>query len=167
MAIGSSNPSSAAQPVVWASVLAVLAAATALLWADEPSSLKGDPVVTAVPKGGVNPYSKLSNEQLGALTRTFEDLDRDQRRWFLTEVRKRMSAKGTRPQIEVGKDDRFGHAGRNAKVPRGLHDPGASPTGDNNDAPKVYGTGLPSRPKETADGSLPDLRSEDPSKPVE
>lgn len=117
-----------------------------------------------------NPYSQLSNEQLGTLAGTFEELDRDQRRWFLTEVRKRMSGKGEGPKIQVGKDDRFGRVvpsadAANDEAPRNAHKPGgASPSNiEAVEGPKVYGTGARSARENTPDGSVPALQSEDPS----
>ena len=173
MAIGGSNPSRAAQPTASGvcALVTVLLAAT-LSWADEPSGTKPDPRVgSGLDNDGVNPYSKLSNERLGTLAGRFEDLDRDQRRWFLTEVRKRMSAKGDRPQIQVDKDDRFGrvvrkvgHANQGSRDTRGPVDSSPSPK-ENVEATKVYGTGIRSQGEETRDGPTSTLQSEDPSKP--
>ena len=122
---------------------------------------------------GVNPYSTLSNEQLGTLAGTFEDLDRDQRRWFLTEVRKRMSAKGEGPRIEVDQGDRFGRVvnqvGGADQKPRETRIPvrTSPPDEERADATKVYGTGVRPQAEETADVSTPTLRSEDSAKPSE
>ena len=118
-----------------------------------------------------NPYSQLSNEQLGTLAGTFEELDRDQRRWFLTEVRKRMSGKGEGPEIQVGKDDRFGRVVPSVNTAdgarRNAHKPGGTSPSNTEavEGPKVYGTGVRSAREKTPDGSVPALQSEDPSNP--
>lgn len=173
MAIGGNNPSRAAQPTAHrfcAVATAVLAAV--LSWAAEPPATKPDPRVGSGLDDGVNPYSKLSNEQLGTLAGTFDDLDRDQRRWFLTEVRKRMSAKGEGPRIQVDRDDRFGRVvnkvGHADQEPSKTRNPaGALPSDEESADAKVYGTGLQSQGEETADVSTPTLQSEDPPKPSE
>ena len=172
MAIGGSNPSKAARTTAGRScAVATVVLATMWGWADEPPATKPDPRVASGLGDGVNPYSKLSNEQLGVLAGTFDDLDRDQRRWFLTEVRRRMSAKGEAPRIQVDQDDRFGRVvSKVAHVDQrrpGTGNPvDASPPGDEGaDATKVYGTGVQSQGEETADASTPTLPSKDPSKP--
>lgn len=171
MAIGGSNRSRAAQPTAHRTCAVAIAALAAMLsWANEPPATKPDPRVGGL-DNGVNPYSKLSNEQLGTLAGTFDDLDRDQRRWFLTEVRKRMSAKGEGPRIEVDQDDRFGRVV--SKVGRADREPpeaevGALPANEESaDATKVYGTGVQSQAEETADVATSTLQSEDPPKPSE
>ena len=172
MAIGGSNPSRAAQPTASGvcALVVVLLAAT-LSWADEPSAKPDPRVGIGLDNDGVNPYSKLSNEQLGTLAGTFEELDRDQRRWFLTEVRKRMSAKGDRPQIQVDKDDRFGRVvrkvGRANQVSRDTRSRvGSLPSREENaEATKVYGTGVRPQREETPDDSTSTLQSKDPYKP--
>ena len=173
MAIDGRDPSWAAQTTAGRICAAAIAVFAALLsWADKPPAVQPGPHVGSGLVDGVNPYSKLSNEQLGSLAGTFENLDRDQRRWFLTEVRKRMSAKGEDPQIEVDKDDRFGRVvskdGDADPHPGKVRNPvGASPAGDERAEPaKVYGTGLKSQAEETADVSSP-AQSEDSAKPSE
>ena len=170
MAIGGSNPSRAAQATAHRTCgVAVFVLAATLAWGG-PAATKPD---GSGPEAGVNPYSKLSNEQLGTLAGTFEDLDRDQRRWFLTEVRKRMSAKGEGPRIQVDQDDRFGRVVRrvrhNDSEPRETQNPVArSPADEESAKPtKVYGTGVQSQGEETADAPTPTRQSEDPSKPSE
>ena len=175
MAIGGSNPSRAAQPTagaVCALMIAMFAAMSS--WTDESAATKGDPRVGSSPDNdGINPYSKLDNEQLVDRVGTFGDLDHDQRRWFLTELRKRMSAKGDRPQIRVDSDDRFGRVVRNVgHAEPGLHktrNPVETPPADKEsaDATKVYGTGVQPQAEETEDGSTPKPQSEDPAKPSE
>ena len=175
MAIAGSNPLMAAQTIARRTcAVAMVAVAAVLSWADKPAGAQTDPRVGSGIDDRVNPYSKLSNEQLGTLAGTFDDLDRDQRRWFLTEVRKRMSAKGKGPRIEVDQDHRFGrrvvNKDRDADPgPGETRNPvGALRVGDERaDATKVYGTGLESQGEETADVPTPALQSEDPSKPSE
>ena len=175
MAIDGSNPSGAVQSTAHriCAVASVVLAAM-LSWAAEPPAAKSDPRVRSGLDGGVNPYSKLSNEQLGTLAGTFENLDRDQRRWFLTEVRKRMSAKGERPRIQVDQDDRFGRVDSKVddtdqEAPQQAHNAvGALPADEEGtDDPKVYGTGVQSQGGETADVPTPAQQSEDPAKPSE
>lgn len=173
MGIGGGNPFRTAQPTVgrFCALVTVTLAATLSGAAQHPATKPDAPVSSGLDDNGLNPYSKLTNEQLGTLAGTFEDLDRDERRWFLTEVRKRMSAKGNRPKIEVDKDDRFGRAGH--KVGRTRQESGdasstvgaLSPPEENVEATKVYGTGVRSQREETADGSTSTLRSEGASKP--
>lgn len=168
MAIGGSNLYRAAQATAHRTCgVAVFVLAAVLAWG-EPPATKPDSPVDGGPDAGVNPYSKLSNEQLGTLAGTFEDLDRDQRRWFLTEVRKRMSAKGEGPRIQVDQDDRFGRVGTNDKVRETPNRVGRLPANEESaNATKVYGTGVQSQAEETADVSTPALKSEDPAKPSE
>lgn len=174
MAIGGSNLSKAARTTVRRScAVATIVLAAMASWADKPPATKPGPGAGRGVDNGVNPYSTLSNEQLGTLAGTFDDLNRDQRRWFLTEVRKRMSAKGEGPRIQVDQRDRFGRVV--SKVAQG--DQGSrerpNPVGalpadeESTDATKVYGTGLQSQGEETADASTPTHKSEDPSKPDE
>ena len=174
MAIDGSKPSRADRPTGRrACVVAGVVLAAVLSWAAEPPAAKPDSGVGSGVDDGVNPYSKLSNEQLGALAGTFEDLDRDQRRWFLTEVRKRMSDKGEGPRIQVDRDDRFGRVvskvGRTDQGPAQTRNPvGASlPDKDSADAAKVYGTDVQSQAEALRDGSTPVPESEDPAKPSE
>lgn len=173
MAIGGSNLARAIRAVAHGTCgVAAFVLAAMVAWG-EPPSTKPDSGVGSGPDAGVNPYSKLSNEQLGSLAGTFEDLDRDQRRWFLTEVRKRMSAKGEGPRIQVDQDDRFGRVvsrvRHNDGEPRETQNPVARSPADEESAnpTKVYGTGVQSQGEETADVPTPTRQSEDPSKPSE
>ena len=126
---------------------------------------------TAKDKVVVNPYSQLSNEQLGTLAGTFEELDRDQRRWFLTEVRKRMSGKGDGPEIQVAKDDRFGRVVPSVdpanEASPDVRKPGGAPSSaiESVERPKVYGTGARSPSAKNPDGPVPVSQPEDPSNP--
>ena len=173
MAIDGSNPSAVAHPAVRSTCAAASVVFAAMLsWATEPPTSKPDARVGSALDKGVNPYSKLSNEQLGTLAATFEDLDRDQRRWFLTEVRKRMSAKGEGPRIQVDREDRFGRVdskvgGTDQHAPLRPHNPVGPADEESTDATKVYGTGVQSQAEEPADASTPGLQTEDPSKPSE
>ena len=168
MAIGGSNLARVAQAGAHRTCgVAVFVLAAMLAWGEPPATTP-DSRVGGGPDAGVNPYSKLSNEQLGTLAGTFEDLDRDQRRWFLTEVRKRMSAKGEGPRIQVDRDDRFGRVGQDDKE-RETQNPVARSPADKESAnpTKVYGTGVQSQGEETADVPTPTRQSEDSSKPSE
>ena len=174
MAIGGSNTSRAVHSVARRiCATATVALGAILSSANEPPATKPDPRTGGGLDAGVNPYSTLSNEQLGTLAGTFEDLDRDQRRWFLTEVRKRMSAKGEGPRIEVDQGDRFGRVvnqvGGADQKPRETRNPvrTSPPDEERADATKVYGTGVRPQAEETADVSTPTLRSEDSAKPSE
>ena len=167
---GSNRPRAARRTSVVASI--VLAAMSS--WADERPTTNPDPRVGGGLDDAVNPYSKLSDEQLDSLGKTFEDLDRDQRRWFLTEVRKRKSAKGEGPQIQVDRDEGFGRvvskvAGTDQGPPPQSASPvGASPADEESAAAtKVYGTGVQSQGEESKDVSTPALESEDPPEPSE
>lgn len=175
MSIGGSNPARAVQPAIgWACALVFAVLAPAFWWAAEPSSTKPDAPLDRGFKDGVNPYSKLSDEQLDSLARSFEDLDRDQRRWLLTEVRKRMSAKGDPPRLQVGKDNRFGRVARKGgrteqDSPDLLNPRGARPADEESIATKetaeptrVYGTGVRSAADETADGPVAGMPPQDP-----
>lgn len=171
MAIGGSNLAMAARTIAHRSCAVAILLAAMWSWADQPPATEPGPGADRGVDNGVNPYSKLSNEQLGALAGTFDDLDRDQRRWFLTEVRKRMSAKGEGPRIQVDQGDPFGRVvSKVAHADQGSREPpnrvGALPADkESTDATKVYGTGLQSQGEETADASTPTQKSEDPSKP--
>ena len=121
-----------------------------------------------------NPYSDLSDEKLGALAGRFEELDLDQRRSFLTEVRKRMTARGERPRIPVGENDRFGRVSRKVEYPartirRDVIDTVAPAPHRpvNDDAAKVFGTGFELRRQRDAEAATPAPKSKDPSRSPE
>ena len=88
-----------------------------------------------------NPYSDVSDEELGALAASFHDLEEHERGWFLTEVRKRMSARGERPRIPVRDRGRFGDGRKAGVLVRevGLEEGNSAPA--TSDEPGVYGTG--------------------------
>ena len=94
-----------------------------------------------------NPYSGLTDEELGALAASFEDLDQDERRWFLTEVRKRMSTRGERPRIPVTDRGRFGRVREAGAMVREVRMEEADPVAVISVESDVYGSGLerPSR----------------------
>ena len=175
MAIGGTNPSRAAHPAAHRTcAAAIVVLATMLSWANETPATKPNPRSGSGLDAGVNPYSKLSNEQLGTLAGTFEDLDRDQRRWFLTEVRKRMSAKGDAPRIQVDRDDRFGRvvsqaAGADQESRETRNPVETLPVdGESADPTKVYGTGVQSQTEEATDVvSTPKQQAEESAKPSE
>lgn len=92
-----------------------------------------------------NPYAGLTDEELGALAASFEHLDQDERRWFLTEVRKRMSTRGERPRIPVTDRGRFGRVREAGAMVREVRMEDADPVPLNSVEPDVYGSG-PERP---------------------
>ena len=70
--------------------------------------------VAVEPSGSmVNPYTSFSNEQLAGLADAWVELDRDERRWFFVEVRKRLTANGSAPEIPIRSSARFGQIVRN------------------------------------------------------
>lgn len=94
-----------------------------------------------------NPYVGLTDEELGALAASFEDLDQDERRWFLTEVRKRMSSRGERPRIPVTDRGRFGRVREASAMVREVRLEEPEPLVVISVESEVYGSGLerPSR----------------------
>ena len=140
---------------------------------DENAATEASAGPAARPVGdSSNPYSGLDDQQLEALAGTFQDLDLDQRRWFLTEVRKRMNSKGERPRIPVSDRARFGRVIRNAATT-------AAETGRLEQENKlrvlpvsqvqqvqveVFGTGLSAGPPEDDEKpmSMPAVQTKDP-----
>ncbi len=151
----------AARCCVWV----VAAASLPVAGAEQPRSSDG--TVKDRPKDGANPYSQLDNKQLDALFGVFEDLDRDQRRWFLTEVRKRMADKGEGPRIRVGDNHRFGRVvhkiGRTGDASGVARRPGGtSPSTETVVEPtKAYGTGTRSNTLKASDAPVPVSPPED------
>ena len=163
-----------------AAATAVVAFAMPLPAAEHPAS--GERVDQDVDQGvrkelaneARNPYSDLSDEKLGALAGRFEELDLDQRRSFLTEVRKRMTARGERPRIPVGEGDRFGRVSRKVEYParavrRDVIDTVAPAPHRpvNDDEAKVFGTGFELRRQPDAEAATPVPKSKDPSRTPE
>ncbi|MYD97558.1 MAG: hypothetical protein F4X98_09255 [Gammaproteobacteria bacterium] len=95
-----------------------------------------------------NPYAALDDEELGALAASFEDLDQDERRWFLTEVRKRMSSRGERPRIPVTDRGRFGRVREASAMVREVRLEEPEPLVVISVESEVYGSGL-ERPSRT------------------
>lgn len=122
-----------------------------------------------------NPYTAMSDEQMSVLAGTFEDLDHDERRWFLTEVRKRMAAKGERPRIPVAERGRFGRVVRNVGNADAngnseeTSNTAADPADETDPGTKVYGTGYERSVEPERDATTgQSLRAEDPpSRPAE
>lgn len=103
-----------------------------------------DPVQTPAEDSGEtgsNPYADLSDEAFGDVAASFEDLDQDERRWFLTEVRKRMSAKGERARIPVDDRDRFGRVREASTLVREVRMEEGDPVTSSSETER-YGTGL-------------------------
>ena len=70
-------------------------------------------VATDATRSVVNPYTAFSNEQLAGLADAWVELDRDERRWFFVEVRRRLTADGSAPEIPIRSSVRFGQIVRN------------------------------------------------------
>ena len=70
-------------------------------------------VATDASGSTVNPYTAFSNEQLAGLADAWVELDRDERRWFFVEVRKRLTANDSAPEIPIRSSARFGQIVRN------------------------------------------------------
>lgn len=113
---------------------------------------------TATP--GVNPYSELTDQQWTEVVARWERLDGADRRWFLTEVRKRKAhvdghrADKRQPFIEYRRRARFGHPARPLEAElRHAHRSLKKPSAD--DANR-YGLGFEQRHRERlADGESP------------
>ncbi len=113
---------------------------------------------TATP--GVNPYSELTDQQWTEVVARWERLDGADRRWFLTEVRKRKAhvdghrADKRQPFIEYRRRARFGHPARPLEAElRHAHRSLKKPSAD--DANR-YGLGFEQRHRERlADGASP------------
>jgi len=108
---------------------------------------------------GRNPYSKMSDEELGSVAATYEDLDRDERRWFLIEISKRMPTRGERPKIPIQEVGRFGRVIQEASGPArevgGLDNRRPESPGDDS----VYGQGLDPRDARRGDARSPSVPS--------
>ena len=112
-----------------------------------------------------NPYADLSDEELGGVAASFEDLDQDERRWFLTEVRKRMSTRGERPRIPVTDRGRFGRVREASALVREISVEDPDPQVAISVESDVYGSGL-ERPSldDTEPASATSQPTEEPAK---
>ncbi len=63
-----------------------------------------------------NPYAGYTDAQLAELAQTWADLDADQRRNYLVEMRRRMADSGKR-KVPVDAEARFGRVGNGAEPP--------------------------------------------------
>ncbi len=154
------NGSAQAHRLHWMRILSVLAvtgASLPLAFAEpavgrsepplaesEPDLAQPEPVpdlATQADEAVSNPYSDISDEELGALAASFHDLEEHERGWFLTEVRRRMSARGERPRIPVRDRGRFGQVRQAGALVRevGLEDGNSVPA--TSAEPGAYGTG--------------------------
>lgn len=113
---------------------------------------------TATP--GVNPYSELTDQQWTEVVARWERLDGADRRWFLTEVRKRKAhvdghrADQRQPFIEYRRRARFGHPARPLEAE--LRHAHRSPKKPSADDANRYGLGFEQRHRERlADGESP------------
>ena len=130
MAVGSPLAVLGAEPAVLGAEPAVLGAEPAVLGAEAETEARESGAETTVsarqpvtpntrvvatePSGSmVNPYTGFSNEQLAGLADAWVELDRDERRWFFVEVRKRLTANGSAPEIPIRSSARFGQIVRN------------------------------------------------------
>lgn len=92
------------------------------------------------PESAANPYAELSNEQLAGVADEWEELSQNQRRWFFSEVRKRLLAK---ERLPIRSRSRFGQAIRRPDATAA----GAKPKpvrGEGEDA-NAYGLGFERR----------------------
>lgn len=106
-----------ARRVVAATLAAVLVClstvATQAAQGDSTKAVEAGSKRTALSETGTaNPYADFNNEQLAGLADVWQELDRDQRRWFFVEVRKRLVAKGGPPRIPIRSSARFGQVVR-------------------------------------------------------
>ena len=121
MAVGSPLAVLGAEPAVLGAEPAVLGAETAARESGAETTVSARQpvtpntrVVATEPSGSmVNPYTGFSNEQLAGLADAWVELDRDERRWFFVEVRKRLTANGSAPEIPIRSSARFGQIVRN------------------------------------------------------
>ena len=139
------------------SVLAITGASLALAFAEPAAGQSAPPLAEPEPEvaqpapapglaaepdeAASSPYSDVSDEALGVLAASYHELEEDERRWFLTEVRKRMSARGERPRIPVRDRGRFGDVRKTGALVRevGLEEGHSAPA--TSTEPDVYGTG--------------------------
>ena len=110
---------------------------------------------------GVNPYSELTDQQWTEVVARWEHLDGADRRWFLTEVRKRKAHVGghqgdkRQPFIEYRRRARFGHPTRplEAELRHAHRSSLKKPSADDENR---YGLGFEQRHRERlADGESP------------
>ena len=109
-----SAPSKAPRSLGRQIAVATLAAVSLCLSSVASQAAQPNSAEAAVSEAGTaNPYAELDNEQLAGLADIWQELDRDQRRWFFVEVRNRLVAKGGPPRIPIRSSARFGQVVRN------------------------------------------------------
>ncbi len=87
-----------------------------------------------------NPYAKLSNEELAGVADEWEGLDQNQRRWFFSEVRKRLVAK---ERVPIRSRGRFGQVMRRPDAAAVRRQP--EPADARGQDPNAYGLGFERR----------------------
>ena len=96
---------------------------------------------------GVNPYAQLNESQWTKVVERWERLDGADRRWFLTEARKRQARIQDRQAIVFRQRARFGNVEKPGRAeqptdPRHAHDAVPKPSADD---PNRYGLGFEQR----------------------
>ena len=96
---------------------------------------------------GVNPYAQLDDSQWTKVVERWERLDGADRRWFLTEARKRNARIQDRQAIVFRQRARFGNVAKPGRTerrtdPRHAHDSAPKPAADD---PNRYGLGFERR----------------------
>ena len=94
-----------------------------------------------------NPYAGISNEELADVADRWDDLNRDERRWFFVEVRKRLIAGDGARTLPIGASARFGQVVRSpdGTVVRVEAMRDTEQTVDARDDPRAYGLGFERR----------------------
>ena len=113
---------------------------------------------------GVNPYAQLDDSQWTKVVERWERLDGADRRWFLTEARKRNVRIQDRQAIVFRQRARFGNVEKPGKAersadPRHAHDAVPKPSADD---PNRYGLGFERRQREQPAAFAQDGRQREP-----
>ena len=108
------------------------------------------PRVAVAASDGVqaNPYAGITNEQLADVADRWPTLNRDERRWFFVEVRRRLIAGDGARTLPIGASARFGQVVRGrdgTRVVDGETMGATERTADVGEDPRAYGLGFERR----------------------
>lgn len=130
--------------------MVALVAAVACLFAVSASSAESP--------ASSNPYVSLTNEQLAGVADRWDALNRDERRWFFAEVRRRLVADGDRKGIPIRSDARFGQVVRTRVV--GARSETVVRAAETRQDARAYGFGFERRRGVRGVPMIPDVRTE-------
>lgn len=130
--------------------MVALVAAVACLFAVSASSAESP--------ASSNPYASLTNEQLADVADRWDALNRDERRWFFAEVRRRLVADDGPKGIPIRSDVRFGQVVRTRVV--GARSETVVRAAETRQGTRAYGFGFERRRGVRGVPTIPDVRTE-------